>query len=290
MAVVTKTVMAPTSILKVGGVSYRLSGYEATRSIVSESTAARARIADPFVDVVAGEGLAATLTLGYRGIGEWDVYSGAIEKVGPIEAGRVVEVEFSADRALRKTLVSVSEAGITAADVVKTIVAEAGYAVGAIDLSGLGANVYVEDAPAHTVAKERSVAEVLRTLRDRLKLPYWWTITAGVFTWAPWNPAFAMASEKPVFTYKENIVELLRDENEADPEAADEADTFDPLFAMPRWNLTSFPHPWVDAGQIVVVVHPKLHDSYPTPLRVDTVTHSRQSGATRTVMALREVA
>lgn len=306
--------MSPTSSIHLGAKYDRgfwLSEYDIAKSIVAESGLATVKALSVETGISVEQEEAALLSLGYRAAGSTTVMVGHVSRANPIRAGKVVEVEIQDDRPLRLATTSLSDVDASVEDLVRSLVESAGMAVGALDLSEatlktktpktrrkkartdtkvLG-NVYLEGRVEHTVSQERPVIEVLRTLKDRLHYPYPWHIgTDGKFYWTPWDYDAADAEDKFVFTYQVNIVDLSqveRDDLEQAP--LDESGAYDPYRDYPRWELAVVPNPWVRAGALVLVEHPKLRGGEKTPLRVDTVRYTRRPGETRTLLSLREV-
>ena len=267
-----KLILAPASSLLVDGVVLpdRLIGYKATESVVAAGAESEFTLADPRAALDLAEGMQVQLRLGYQGL-----YAPT-----PVYTGRVLSVARRQDTRVRTTTdfalaaeIKVTWRRMTPESIVRGLLAACAFPV---DVARL-------DLPPrvlpHFVCKQASVKEHLRSLRYNLirhkwpigghvleeGYPTWWFDRLGQFHW---HGAEAGISGAPFrFEYGFNISEL----NPADS-------------APGLIRLTTYPVPWVQAGDMVLVTHPYVGEAQ--PFRVDTHVHERQGGRTRSDLML----
>ena len=148
-----------------------------------------------------------TLTLGYKGFGEWVVFTGwlAEAEYGPRRlTARLTVLDDLPLRAMRITKFAVEK---QPQDIVAALLAAAGWTA-AIEVDLSGAATLKKD-----VAKNETALDLLGRLRDTAKIRFpWWIDAAGRFIWTPW---YVMGSEKTyIFRRQVNVVSLIPNESD----------------------------------------------------------------------------
>ena len=268
---VSRRVLTPISLLTIEGelIGQRLADYTVTKSCTQPGGSCNVVLADKGASLAVEPGDKLTLALGYAG--EWQattVFTGWIQEV---RRRPRFEIRALDDYYLQLQKISVSLRRMTPAKVVADLLERVQPE---LEISALA---LPSQRLRHFQGKQRCVKDLLRDLRSTLikrkwpidgtryaetVYPFWRIDCEGNFSWAPWADVTAMPFR---FEYAKNISEF-------DPAEASVAE-------QGLLRLVSFPHPWVHAGDTVIVDHPRL--GAPTRLRVDTHTISK-SGTDRT--------
>ena len=235
------------------------------------------------------------LVLGYRGWGAWSVYTGWVQRAEPLDK-RTLTLKLDAvdDLPLRQTRITEATLESDPQTAVAGLLARAGIARTYISL--YSAKAIPDDPYNRTTAqpcaplkrqviRNKSVLEVLEELKGTLKIPYCWRFDAAAkFVWSPWvDGADEAASPNPVFQYRRNIVKLTPPSGDR----ADYRDLRDPyLPAGAVFGLEAIPQPWLQAGQVAFLDHPR---SIWKRMRCDSIEHTGGRNRTRSEIPLRGV-
>lgn len=227
------------------------------------------------------------LTLGYKGYGDWDVFTGHLAEAEYGSRRRTLQLRALCDLPLRGTRVTEFAVEKEPQAIAEALLAQAGITDYDVDLAGAS-------SLKKEVSKNETALDLLYRLADTAKIRFpWWIDAAGRFIWKPWSPI--TTAETYIFRRQVNVVTLSP--GEADELATDEAytdqDTVTPLTDPneppgPTYELETIPHPWLGPWHVIKLegyeeAPARAKDGY---YRVDAIEH-RGGYETRSVLTIR---
>lgn len=296
---VEKKVMTPTASVNLAGVEVLalVRGHRCGKSmmqpggtcevVLAEQTGALAEVGEQLAAALSGQEKKTLVPfefyLGYRSIGQYQVFTGHVRgsELGPQK--RVLRIEANDDEPLRRLVLTEQKLKTSPQEVVEKYLQEAGLPGFSVDLP-----TYKME---HSISDNQPLLDLLGSVKRNAKIPFsWFFDVEGYLHWRPW--AEENQGETYVYRYQENIVSLSPIEsNRADEEEEWERERkakLDPNFPPgPVYRLEAIPQPWIFPWAAVQVEHPRAEGF--THFRVDSIEHRGGHGRTRTVMHIRGI-